>query len=182
MSSPTDRTALTARAAGAARGVPVAARPGVLLAGFGVALGVRVWAGQPQVSQSAPAGLLFAAVLVVLTVASGVRLPVSWHALGIGLVGGLVLCLPVVARGDLGTHRPAGSFAGWALVVALVAVAEEVFLRGALFAAGARQGTRRGGPSVSPPSRSGCCTFRSMAGGPCRSTSRSASGSVSCGR
>ena len=44
-----------------------------------------------------------------------------------------MLCLPVIAvRGTGGLHDGAG-FGRWAPVVCLVAVAEEVFLRGALY-------------------------------------------------
>ena len=62
----------------------------------------------------------------------------SWPALAAGVAGGAVLCLPVIGRGHIGTHRPGGSFVVWAVVVTVVAVAEEVFLRGALFTAVSR--------------------------------------------
>ena len=52
-----------------------------------------------------------------------------------GIAGGLALCVPalVLHAGRFGGHRPAGSFAAWAVVVTVVATAEEVFLRGALY-------------------------------------------------
>jgi hypothetical protein len=118
---------------------PVADRRGLtlaaLLVGFAGAVWLRVVLGGAQVAQSAPAGLLFAAALLVLTWAAGVRLSSSGRALAVGLAGAAVLCLPAgIARLAAGSaHQPAGSFVRWALVVTIVACAEELFLRGALF-------------------------------------------------
>ena len=113
------------------RGLTLAA----LLVGFAGAVWLRVEVGGAPVARSAPAGLLFAAALLVLTYAAGVRLSLSGRGLGIGLAGAAVLCLPaVLARLAVSTgHRPSGSFLHWALAVTVVAVAEELFLRGALF-------------------------------------------------
>jgi membrane protease YdiL (CAAX protease family) len=52
-----------------------------------------------------------------------------------GVAGGLLLCLPVALAHILG-HRPLHGTAGllpWALVVTVVATAEEFFLRGTLY-------------------------------------------------
>ena len=113
------------------RGLTLAA----LLVGFGGAVWLRVEVGGAQVAQSAPAGLLFAAALLVLACAAGVKLSFSSRTLGVGLAGAAVLCLPAgLARLAVGgTHQPAGSFVHWALAVTVVATAEELFLRGALF-------------------------------------------------
>lgn len=106
----------------------------VQLAAFAVALTARVSVGAPRVSDSAVAGLLFAACLLLLAAVGGEALPSSWLGCAAGVAGGAVLCLPIVARGGFGEHRPAGSLLGWAAVVSVVALAEEVFLRGTLFA------------------------------------------------
>jgi membrane protease YdiL (CAAX protease family) len=114
---------------------PAAITTGALVAGFVVAVAMRVVAGGTDVAHSAGAGLVFAAVLLVLTIASGARFAASPRAAAIGIAGSAVMLVPVgVARLFAGeAHRPAGGFVGWALVVAVVAVAEELFLRGALF-------------------------------------------------
>jgi membrane protease YdiL (CAAX protease family) len=109
------------------------ARSALLLAGFGVAVALRSTVGGVAVADSATAGLAFAGALLALSVAAGVRVQWSWRSAGLGLAAGVALCLPVVLAGPVGAHRPAGSYASWALVVSAVAVAEEVFLRGVLF-------------------------------------------------
>lgn len=106
-----------------------------LLAGFAIAVGLRVAIGGASVAASAPAGLAFAVALVVLTLAAGTTTRLSWRAVGAGLAGAGVLCVPTVLARLAGgqTHRPGGDFLMWAVVVGVVAVAEEAFLRGALF-------------------------------------------------
>ncbi|MDQ6650270.1 MAG: CPBP family intramembrane metalloprotease [Actinomycetota bacterium] len=113
------------------RAVPSA----VLLAGFAAALALRVALGGPGVARSAPAGLAFAGCLGVLTLAAGTRLRLGRRAAWAGLLAGAVLCLPpLLTRVVTGwTPRPDGSYLGWAAVVAVVAIAEEAFLRGALY-------------------------------------------------
>ena len=111
--------------------------PALLLGGFLIALAGRVAIGRPDVAQSAPAGLIFAACLLALCLAAGLRLHLSVRAVAIGLAGSVLLCAPAVVgalhgSAVLGGHRPAGSFTAWALVVSVVAIAEELFLRGAL--------------------------------------------------
>lgn len=111
--------------------------PVLLLCGFALAVGLRVLIGGVGVAQSATAGLLFGALLTALSLAAGARVPLSWRAVLIGLVGAIVLCLPVL-WGRAGPLQPADGFASWAVVVALVSAAEELFLRGALYDAVAR--------------------------------------------
>jgi membrane protease YdiL (CAAX protease family) len=114
-----------------------AARPGpavaLLLAGFAAALALRLMIGAPTVAGSAPAGLVFAAALAALAWAARVGLPVGLRAVVAGLVGAAVLVAPVPLMA--GGHRPVGAFLPWAAVVSAVAVAEEGFLRGALYGA-----------------------------------------------
>jgi membrane protease YdiL (CAAX protease family) len=103
----------------------------ILLVGFGVAIWLRVAVGGAAVASSAPAGLVFAAGLTVLTLTAGVRMRPSLRSAVWGLVGAVVLCVPLLFTGA--GHRPAGPYLPWAAVVTIVAVAEEAFLRGALY-------------------------------------------------
>jgi membrane protease YdiL (CAAX protease family) len=112
-----------------------AARLALLAAGFAVALCARVAIGRPDVARSAVAGLVFAAALAALSLSAGARRSSGPTRAWIGLPGAVVLCLPLLAgraQGELG-HLPAGRFLPWAAIVAVVAAAEEMFLRGALY-------------------------------------------------
>ena len=115
-------------------------RAAALLVGFAVALGLRVLVGGDDVARSVSAGLLFAACLLVLVVASGTRVPVTRRSLALGVLGIAVVCLPV-GLGHLVALRPlhgTDGFLRWAAAVTVVATAEELFLRGALFDAVSR--------------------------------------------
>ena len=84
-----------------------------------------------------PAGLVFAVALLALAAAAGWR-PArpSWSAVVLGAAGGGALIAAwVVARGGPGIQvAPVNAgLALWTPVVALIAVGEEVALRGALF-------------------------------------------------
>ena len=105
-----------------------------LTVGFAAAIGLRIAIGLPDVSASTGAGLAFALALYGLAALSRPRLNASPKALSIGVVVGALLCAPaVLARiAFTDSHRPEGSFLTWSLIVSVVAVAEEVFLRGAL--------------------------------------------------
>ena len=106
---------------------------GLLLLGFAIAVAVRVLVGGPGPARSPAAGLLFAACLVAMTVAVGTRVPLTAAAVRWAALGVLVLCAPVVAL-RLGDPWPTtDGFASWAAAVAVVAAAEELFLRGALY-------------------------------------------------
>jgi membrane protease YdiL (CAAX protease family) len=110
-------------------------RVAALLVGVAAAVGVRVAVGGPRVSQSLPAGLIFAGFLLILALSSRTRIQVRITAVLLGVAGGALICLPV-ALAQLLAHRPLHDTAGlwpWVLVVAAVATAEEVFLRGALY-------------------------------------------------
>ena len=108
-------------------------RVGLLLVGFAIAVGVRVAVGGVGPARSPGAGLLFAALLASLALAAGTRVPIPLSAVGWGIGGALLLSVPVaLLRLGLPLHATTG-FARWAVVVAIVAAAEEVFLRGALY-------------------------------------------------
>ena len=107
----------------------------MLLSAFAVAVALRVAVGGVGVAQSARAGWAFAGCLLLLSFAAGTRLGVTRRALPIGLMGAAVICAPVLVR-QLLSGRPLHSAAGlssWAVVVVVVATAEELFLRGALY-------------------------------------------------
>lgn len=108
---------------------------GLLLIGFTLAVWLRVAVGGVGVAQSARAGLVFAVVLALLSLAVWrPRLRATRRALAAGLLVGGLLCVPVLlTRGFELT--PGSGFPRWAVVVAVVALAEEVFLRGALYEA-----------------------------------------------
>ena len=91
--------------------------------------------GIPGVAASLTAGLVFAGCLGALCAAAGWRpqRPSPAQVL-LGLAGALVLCLPAAIDRLTGPDHAAGSgFLAWAIVVAVVASAEEALLRGALY-------------------------------------------------
>jgi membrane protease YdiL (CAAX protease family) len=110
-------------------------RTALLLLAFAVSLGVRVLVGGDDVARSTGAGLAFALCLLAIAVAARTRVPVDRRAVLLGVAGAALVCFPVGIE-QLLTFRPLHSsdgFALWALVVTVVATAEEVFLRGALY-------------------------------------------------
>jgi membrane protease YdiL (CAAX protease family) len=112
------------------------ARPALIVAGLAAVVGLR-WAATVQGSAGAVAiGLMFGMGLLVIAVGSGWRpLPERRSSIAIGAVGGAVLVvLAVVTRSDqLPWLAPAAAFAPWVGVTVVVATAEELVLRGALF-------------------------------------------------
>ena len=104
-----------------------------LLVGFAGAVIVRVAVAGPAGAGSTRAGLVFAALLTGAAVVSRVSVRLTPKAAAAGVAGAVVLLLPVLLTHGLGTARPAGSYAGWAAATAVVAGAEEAFLRGALY-------------------------------------------------
>jgi membrane protease YdiL (CAAX protease family) len=114
------------------------ARAALLVCGFAAAVLARLVlarlvVGGPGPARSPGAGLLFAALLLAMAVAARTHVPVSRRALLVGLAGGALLCVPVVLmRIGLPLHDGTG-FLRWAVVVSVVATAEEVFLRGTLY-------------------------------------------------
>lgn len=122
------------------------------LAGLALAVAVRVGVAGAAGSRSTRAGLVFALLLVC--VAGATAHPRAALAdlsprrcarlAGWGVLGAAGLCVPAAWRYavfGLGTAGSAGYWP-WALVVAVVAIAEEALLRGSLFrAVTARYGT-----------------------------------------
>lgn len=103
--------------------------------GFIASIFLRVLIGRPHVAQSILAGLVFAASLLVLSIAVGVRVPFSWRAVGIGVAGGAgLLLIPLLTHVYHNEVWHVGSgYLLWAAGASIVATCEELFLRGALF-------------------------------------------------
>jgi len=110
--------------------------PGTLLAVFGAAVAVRVALAGGQGAAARPAGLMFAAVLVVAAASARPRTFVTGRSVVIALVAAAALVVPAVlhvAATSAWSPSPAGPFLPWAAATAVVAGAEEAFLRGALY-------------------------------------------------
>jgi membrane protease YdiL (CAAX protease family) len=108
------------------------------LAGLGLALVLRVRVAGVEGAHSVPAGVVFGVALLALTATCGSGRPVvGWRQLGWGVGGAIVLCLPPLIHhvAHPGVPAPAGLLPVWAAVVTLVALAEELLLRGTLYEA-----------------------------------------------
>ena len=105
----------------------------LLTAGFALAVIVRLAVGGPGPGRSPVAGLIFAALLVAMTVAARTRVALTAVAVGGGLAGAVLLAAPVAVLRLGSPLHDAHGFLSWAAVVAVVATAEELFLRGALY-------------------------------------------------
>ena len=118
-----------------------AARAAALLAGLAGALAVRLGVAGADGVRSVAAGAVFAVLLLgVVAVADRGLLsrPGPWRRqAAAGALGAAVLCVVplVVHLRSEAPPLPAAGFAGWAVVVSAVAVAEEALLRGALWEA-----------------------------------------------
>jgi len=109
----------------------------VLVGGAAAALGLRLVIGGAAAGVSPAAALVFAAAFIALAIADGWRPgDIRLRQLAVGTLGGAVLCIPPTITRLAGHGIGAGpwrDYPTWALVVAAVAVAEEVLLRGALY-------------------------------------------------
>jgi len=107
-----------------------------------MALRLAIAGGTP--TSAAASGTVFAAVLLILAGAAGwMPSRPQLSAIVLGLAGAAVLCAPPLVLRVVDVHPwvtlpPASSFPLWAATASTVAVAEEVLLRGALFAVVAR--------------------------------------------
>ena len=105
------------------------------LAALALAVVVRVLIAGDAGARSVAAGASFGVALSVLSGVVGLARPtLRWPTLAWGAGGAIALSLPPLWHrvGHEGA-APGHGFATWAAVVTLVAVAEEVLLRGALF-------------------------------------------------
>ena len=115
------------------------ARPALILAGVAGIVGLR-WAATVHATAGAVAiGLVFGLGLIAVAFAGGWRpMPERRRAaaaVAAGAAGGAVLVLLAVLTrsGQLPWLAPAAAFGPWVAVTVLVASAEELVLRGALF-------------------------------------------------
>ena len=113
-------------------------RAGLLLAGLGIALALRLTVAGIEGAQSALAGLVFATALLLVVLAAGWR-PGQLRpgAIAVGVLGaaGLV-AVPTWLRltgATVPAQLPLDALLSWAMVVSAVAVTEELLLRGILF-------------------------------------------------
>jgi membrane protease YdiL (CAAX protease family) len=105
----------------------------VLLVAFAGAVVVRAALAGPAGARSVGAGLAFAILLAALAVACQAKPHLSWRIAGIGVGVGVILVAPAALHMGVRASLPASGFPVWALLTAVVAGAEEAFLRGALF-------------------------------------------------
>jgi len=114
-----------------------ATRSALCLAGIAAAAALRSAFGAPDTAASMPAGVVFAIALLVVALAAGWRAArPSGAAVVLGAAGGGALVAAwLVARGgpSIQVAPVNAGLALWTPVVTLVAVSEEVALRGALF-------------------------------------------------
>jgi membrane protease YdiL (CAAX protease family) len=108
-------------------------RSWLLVIGFGTAVLARLVVGGAGAAQSPPAGLLFALLLLGMSIAARTRVQLSRRALLAGVAGAVLVCLPVALLRLGQPMHAADGYLGWAAVVGVVAAAEEVFLRGTLY-------------------------------------------------
>jgi len=108
----------------------------VLLLAFGGAVVLRAAIAGPARAASVTAGLVFAGVLAALAAGRCAAPRLTKLSVGLGLAGAVVLLVPVVVLAtSRGINPPAtgSAYVPWAAATVVVATAEEMFLRGALF-------------------------------------------------
>jgi len=114
-----------------------AQRTALCCIGIIAAASLRAAAGAPDTAASMPAGAVFAVALLAVAIAAGwrpARPTVAATVLGIA-GGGVLVAAWLCSHAGPGVHvAPVNAgLALWTPVVALVAVAEEIAMRGALF-------------------------------------------------
>jgi membrane protease YdiL (CAAX protease family) len=110
----------------------------LLAALFSGAVCLRVALAGAAGPESVTAGLAFAAVLGGCAVALRPAARATRTAVVAGVFGAVVLVVPAAAVHGFSGARTLSGYAGWASLTAVVATAEEAFLRGALFGVLAR--------------------------------------------
>lgn len=116
-------------------------RAAALLAGGAAAVTLRSAVGGRSAAASTPAAIVFAAALLSLAVAAGWRAHRDRHwrrSLGLGAGGAALLVgmwLTAGVQPVFDARQHLGPLLAWTPVVVLVAVSEEIAVRGALFAA-----------------------------------------------
>jgi membrane protease YdiL (CAAX protease family) len=107
----------------------------LLLLGFSLSVLIRLIVGGIGAAHSPWGGLLFASCLFAMAFVLKTIICFSKKSLSIGLCGALVLLIPplIYRLASSKSHTPEGNYVSWAVVVSVVALAEEYFLRGALY-------------------------------------------------
>jgi membrane protease YdiL (CAAX protease family) len=108
-----------------------------LIIGLVVSVEVRILVSGIDGARSAAAGLIFGSCILILALSyARLNFKINSKVVLLGLLGAGVVCLPVVAKSWTGASaHPAGNYLSWAVIVSAVAVAEEIFFRGALYQA-----------------------------------------------
>jgi len=118
---------------------PVAGVP-LLLAFFAAAVAVRaVLTGPPGSGAPLWPAVVFGAVLAAAALAVGARTAIGARVAVIGAVATAVLVIPALVFSPVRASLPVASYPLWMAATALVAPAEEAFLRGVLYDAVARR-------------------------------------------
>ena len=118
-----------------------AVQAAVLTGGVATAVSLRSVIGGAMPAASYPAAIVFAGALLALSVGAGWRFTIdhSWpRAFAAGLAGAVLLVAAwatAAPQVPLAAGQHLGPLLAWTPLVALVAVAEEIALRGALFRA-----------------------------------------------
>ena len=105
---------------------------------FAGAVVVRVGVAGAAGASSISAGLVFAAILLAVAIRRRVAPRLDLRSVALGVAGAAVLLMPVVLLSHARAASSLGggtSYLSWAAATAVVATAEEAFLRGALFGA-----------------------------------------------
>ena len=110
-----------------------AVAPALALAFFTAAVMVRVSLAGPARATSTTAALVFALLLITVAVISRTGTIVSARTATVGVLTAAVLIAPAWARLGFADRLTMSGFPRWALLTAVVAGAEEAFLRGALY-------------------------------------------------
>jgi membrane protease YdiL (CAAX protease family) len=116
----------------------LASRSTLALCGLGISLIARMLIAGPSGPASQSAGVMFAIMLAATAILTGWRPErVTRTALRIGCLGaGILLVGPIVSRcaGHLApVALPISQFPRWAIIVTVVALSEEMVMRGSLF-------------------------------------------------
>ncbi|MDQ1747625.1 MAG: Type prenyl endopeptidase Rce1-like [Frankiaceae bacterium] len=118
---------------------PVAGVP-LLLAFFAAAVAVRsVLTGPPGAGAPLWPAVVFGVLLALGALAVGTPTRVSARVVAVGAVATVALVVPALVFASVRASLPLSSFPVWMAATALVAPAEEAFLRGAVYDAVARR-------------------------------------------
>jgi membrane protease YdiL (CAAX protease family) len=127
------------------RSIERRAAPYIAILGLAAAVALRVRIAGSAGAGSETAAVWFAAALSAVALATyepELRRRSIMRALGLGVLGAAVLCVPAAIRHAVlgGPLAATDGYSAWAVFVLIVAVAEEALLRGSMFRAVERHG------------------------------------------